>query len=725
LVQDAQIKKIVRKTKLKSYRVLSFLLVAAFWLCALFYQGCDNKVMDDESKIRTLKNDYLESGNCVSCHTKEHNEWTGSHHDWAMKLPDPSTVLGDFNNAKYEADGVRYFFKRSGENYIISSQENGQDPIEYRISYTFGVTPLQQYLVEFPGGKYQVPRVSWDTEKKTWFHQYAGTTINPNDWLHWTNGGQRWNTMCAECHSTNLQKNYDRDNDIFNTTFSEINVGCESCHGMGKNHVQWAESTSQEGHSQIDSIGDDQNSQLNTCGACHSRRVKLTAVMDPQIPFAEQFMLQNINEEFYFPDGQIDEEDYVLGSFVQSKMYKNGVICSDCHDPHSLKLKFIGNALCLQCHEPSYDLKTHHFHEENTAQSECVNCHMPGKNFMGNDFRRDHSFRVPRPDQSIKYGTPNTCTGCHSNKSDEWASENIIKWYGPERKENYSDHLLLASKSELTIEEKSKILDFIGNIRESPISRSTVLEYIQLEGSEAEIKTLLNALKDSSALVRYNALRKLGSLPPAERTAIALEYISDQSRLVRIGAAQLVIDQATEDLPPELRDLLYRSNLELEEMLNANSDFPLGRLQYGDYYMQKGKIENAIEEYEMANKMDPLLTPVYSNLATAYNLLGKDSLALESLNRLILLEPEYARAYYLRGLLNYELGNTDAAIQDLKISTQKDPGHFRAFYNLANLYLKKGDYSRARKTIFTGLKLEPSSEDGKQLLNIIQARVEN
>jgi hypothetical protein len=110
------------------------------------------------------------------------------------------------------------------------------------VKYTFGFTPLQQYLVEFPGGRMQVPRISWDTKNKKWYHQYAGQKIPGHDWLHWTGNSQNWNTMCASCHSTNLQKNYNIDADTYNTTYSVINVSCESCHGAGKLHIDFVNS---------------------------------------------------------------------------------------------------------------------------------------------------------------------------------------------------------------------------------------------------------------------------------------------------------------------------------------------------------------------------------------------------------------------------------------------------------------------------------------------------
>ena len=382
-------------------------------------------------------NEYVGEAACISCHEKEYNDWRGSHHDWAMKLPNDTTVLGDFNDISFSADGDSYLFHKDDSLYYVTATDGKGITQEYTIAYTFGVTPLQQYLIKFPDGKYQTLRATWDTEKKEWFNQYAGQEIPHGDWLHWTEGGQRWNTMCAECHSTNLTKNYNPVKDAFNTSYDIINVSCEACHGPAGAHMNWAALDNPVGDTMIVSLGWERVEQFNQCAGCHARRVKLTEVMKPNVAFDDQFRLQTISSEFYHPDGQIREEDYVFGSFTQSKMFHNGVKCSNCHNAHSMELVYQGNLLCMQCHEVKYNAKEHHFHELETEGAQCIECHMTGALFMVNDFRRDHSFRNPRPDQSMKYGTPNACNGCHDDKSAKWSAYWVVKWYGPERIDHF------------------------------------------------------------------------------------------------------------------------------------------------------------------------------------------------------------------------------------------------------------------------------------------------
>ncbi len=178
---------------------------------------------------------------CVDCHKKEYDNWQNSHHDLAMDVADDKTVLGNFNDSIFEHKGVRTRFFRKGKKFFVNTQGPDGKMKDFEIKYTFGYTPLQQYLIPFPGGRLQSLTIAWDVEKKRWYHLYPEDPIDPEDWLHWTKNAQNWNGMCAECHSTHLQKNFDMETDTYQTTWSEIDVSCEACHGPASNHVEWAE----------------------------------------------------------------------------------------------------------------------------------------------------------------------------------------------------------------------------------------------------------------------------------------------------------------------------------------------------------------------------------------------------------------------------------------------------------------------------------------------------
>ena len=695
---------------------IAFLILS----CILLY-ACkkDGYVEIKDDKKQFVSTSFVGSNTCVACHKEQFNKWQGSHHELAMQIANDSTVLGNFDNIETTIDGVEYFFFQKNNDFFVKIKEVDASENEYKITYTFGVTPLQQYLVDFDNGKKQVLRVTWDTVKNVWFHQYKGNRIEPHDWLHWTRGAQNWNTMCAECHSTNLEKNYFIEKDSFNTTYSEINVACESCHGPANKHIKWA-TDNPDGKDSYILKGLNQDEQLNLCASCHARRVKLTYNLETGKKFEDQYMIQNITTNFYHGDGQIEDEDYVLGSFLQSKMFAEGVKCTDCHDSHSLKLKFDGNMLCTQCHIPAnYNTEAHHFHEKNTEASLCINCHMTGKYYMGNDFRRDHSFRIPRPDQSEKYGTPNACIGCHQEKSNEWAANTIKKWYGNKRQSHFSEALLLSSKNNISPSEGAMLETFINDLDFPEIARATVIENLNFTNQE-QYTALLQSLNDSSAIVRYNALLKFRALSPQERTPIALRHMNDSVRLVRIGAAQLIIglDENTLDVKDKLNVTTART--ELETMLFSNADFSTGRVQLGDYYIRNNNNYEAIKHYKMALLKDNLLTPVYSNLATAYSLVKDFKNASATLDQWILLEPNLSRPHYLKALLNFEINKNEEAISELKIAIKLNPNDTRSMYNLATFYFQdKKDLLLAESHINDALKIEPNNNDYKYLLALI------
>ena len=377
---------------------------------------------------------FVGSSNCRDCHNPEYDSWEGSHHDLAMAVASEETVLGDFNNTEFTLHGITSrFFKKEGKFFVYTNGPGGEMG-EFEITHTFGWFPLQQYLIPFPGGRLQTLHIAWDSRDMRWFRVPPEGPIEPDDWLYWTNAAQNWNGMCAQCHSTNLEKNYNPETDSYNTTWSDINVGCEACHGPGSAHVKWAE-MSEMARPQASNFALAQKTSnissrelVEQCAPCHSRRGAMGDYKHTETDLLENFLPSLLTEDLYFADGQIQDEVYVYGSFTQSKMYHQDVRCSDCHDVHSIKLVKEGNELCLQCHRAAqYDTSEHHFHKQEgetgepimSAEGEilfevgtgaqCAQCHMPGRYYMGVDYRPDHSFRIPDPALDAAIGAPDAC----------------------------------------------------------------------------------------------------------------------------------------------------------------------------------------------------------------------------------------------------------------------------------------------------------------------------
>lgn len=687
---------------------------SALYTLVSVLEGCDSPNDKKETLIQAnTPAVFVGSSTCQSCHTNQFADWKKSDHFLAMQHPHDSTVLGDFNNATYSADGVTSkFFKRDGKFYINTQGEDGRNH-DYEVLYVFGYFPLQQYLIAFPGGRLQATRVSWDSREKKWFHQYGGEKIHPQDWLHWTGNGQNWNTMCASCHSTDLQKNYDFTSDSYNTTWKEINVTCESCHGPGSKHIGFINSSGyKNGDSLINSgflyaHSTHPQLQLNTCAPCHARKTDLTAELIHSTEIMDDMIPQVISDEFYFADGQIKEEDYEYGSFAQSKMFHNNVRCSSCHNPHSGKLKVIGNELCMSCHEPKYNTQEHHFHAINTEGAQCISCHMPVKTFMGNDHRRDHSFRVPRPDQSVTYGTPNTCTSCHQDKSSSWAANAIKKWYGPNRAYHFSDDLLPGSL--LTDKSEHHLIKLLRDTLQPEIVRATAIQYLGNLQTPNSADALIRALTDKKPLVRYHAVRSLENFPPEVWVQQAYPNLSDKVRAVRIAAADLYHRLPSEAIPVVARSAYASADEENRRYLHYQTDFAVGNVMLADYELQSNDHVNAIVHYLRGLEKDSLMNYARLNLSAAYNSVGKNAEALKTLKDAAAIDPQNDRIFYNLGLLHYELGDIASAVKSFQQAVRLGSVNSGLYYNYGLLLQQQGKLKEAEQVLLKGYGLDPQA----------------
>jgi hypothetical protein len=149
---------------------------------------------------------------CGECHQAEFKRWNGSHHQLAMQAATDATVLADFNNTKFANGGVTSFFFKSAGKFMVRTDGPDAALHDYEIKFTFGVFPLQQYLVAMPGGRLQALGIAWDSRPREvrgqrWLFLYPNPKLRPSDPLHWTGIDQTWNYMCADCHSTNVRKN--------------------------------------------------------------------------------------------------------------------------------------------------------------------------------------------------------------------------------------------------------------------------------------------------------------------------------------------------------------------------------------------------------------------------------------------------------------------------------------------------------------------------------------
>jgi len=674
---------------------------------------------------------------CIECHKKEDDLWKSSHHALSMDVASDKSVLGDFNNAEFRHKGLTHrMFMKDGKYYMNTQGPDGKFA-DYQITHTFGFTPLQQYLVPFEGGKLQCLPIAWDSDKKKWFNLgdtvYSGQNIKPDNWLYWTNQAQNWNGMCADCHSTNLRKNFDPETNSFKTTWSEIDVSCEACHGPASRHIEWARLPEGSRPSDVNTglivrTRNLTNKELvNVCARCHSRRSIMSDYENNNDDLLNYMIPQLTTPPVYHVDGQILDEDYEYASFTQSKMFEKGIKCSDCHDSHSVKTLKPDNQLCLKCHRPDiYDNSSHHFHKmavpgskplinrgkpEYTqgTGSQCVNCHMVGKFYMGVDYRRDHSFRIPRPDLTVSIKTPNACNDCHKDKTVAWSQTYIEKWYGSRKRPHYGEVFAAARKNDPKA--IPELVLYAGNELFPLMVRATAVTLLANYDDSLCKKTIEKALGDPESLIRHSAIN--GFRPANVRTfeKIITPLLNDPVLGIRIEAAIRLSEVPEDQLSAPV---IKARKAALEEYKNANlyvSDFPGGHYNLGVMYANAGDLEKAAESYREALRIDNLFYMAKVNLATIYNLQKKNDEAEKLLRDVLTENPEIVDVNYSLALLLAEKGDIMESRKYFLRSIELMPQNTRIIYNLALLENSQGNSAQAEKYLLAALNKEPDNYD--------------
>lgn len=689
--------------------------------------------------------DFIGSQRCAACHQQAYKEWQGSHHDQAMMVADSASVLGDFDQATFTLNGITSTFFKKGDEYWVNTDGADGKLQDFKIDYTFGVSPLQQYLIGFDDGRYQSLSIAWDSRSKEeggqrWFHLYPDVSGH-EDVLHWTRFSQNWNSRCAECHSTNLQKNYDVSSNSYQTTWFEIDVACESCHGAGSQHIEWLNSKDDnKGDNKglltdIRSDGQWQRSpglntaakhgasrahtdqQINSCAGCHSRR-SIIGEVDNKTPQGQELLDTHlsrlIESPLYHVDGQILDEVYVYGSFVQSKMYQRGVVCSDCHNPHSLKLKAPDNQVCAQCHNPSvFDQPEHHHHNNTSEGSQCVNCHMPETTYMTVDPRRDHSLRIPRPDLSQSLGVPNACNQCHTDKETDWTLAAFKQWY-PDRIEQASFAPLIYAGEQGAAQALPQLSALVDDESMPIMVRASGLQLLRNYPNQYAVNTALLQLESSSATMRLAAIGVIELLPEQQRIRHLWPLMSDPVKAIRLEAARLFASMLVSHnvvLQPSQKQTVQAAVDEYIASIQLNADTPAGQMQLGVLYQSMNQWGLAEQAYQQALLIEPHYIPALLNRADLFRAKGQDQLALPLLEKAILIDANNVSANYAMGLLMIRLKQLDKATAYLEVAATQAPDIVRYSYVYAVALFESGKRDWAITMLKRALLRSPGNTD--------------
>jgi predicted CXXCH cytochrome family protein len=465
----------------------SRLLAATFLLLALTVVLRANEAPGQATRPsgqQAISGDYLGSQSCARCHDVEHAQWKNSLHIKMTKPVAEATIVGDFREGTKFSDHDRaYTFSMKSGKPVISVSFGGRPPETFTVDYTLGAKRYQGYLSTLPEGRIYVLPVFWHVASKRWVDWKEITPIP--DGAHEIR--QIWNSNCFNCHGTNIVQGYDLDEKKYRSTWTEMGIGCEACHGPGRRHVALMEEWEKDPASKPKYDNSSKNRQLSdtlkifstrsseprriydTCAYCHGNKTNVFVgfkggdnYSDYAMPFliSEPIPESDLQGEFW-PDGRPNRFNRPQALTLSGCFKAGAITCTNCHvahgsrNEHSLKVNIYqgrnGDALCTQCHTapkpqaaspkpqaPSpkpasftgAGLQAHTFHAPESAGSRCINCHMSDVNWRLLIRRRDHTFRPPVPENTAQFGVPNACTTCHDNRSPEWAVRQMDAWWG-------------------------------------------------------------------------------------------------------------------------------------------------------------------------------------------------------------------------------------------------------------------------------------------------------
>ena len=672
---------------------------------------------------------FVGSERCASCHQSQHAAWKNSQHAHAMAHARGGAVLGDFNNATFTKDGVTTtFLTRDGRYFIRTAGRDGTAG-EFEIAFTFGLEPLQQYLVQMPGGRLQAFGIAWDTRPKSaggqrWFDLYPGQKLPSGDPLNWTGIQQTANFMCIDCHVTNLHKNFDAAANSYASTWTEPGVGCEACHGPGAAHaadpkkarlpasfpsrlgIAWG--TDLAARPKVPPPAAGEIAEIEVCARCHARRSQLTDEIHAGQPFADGFRRALLEPGLYRADGQMQDEVFNYGSFLQSRMFSKGVTCTNCHDPHSQKLRAEGNAVCTQCHEPAkYQARSHHFHPPESAGAQCVSCHMRMVTYMVVDPRHDHSFRVPRPDLSAELGTPDVCTSCHRDKTTSWAATELKTRLGhpPSGFQTFGEAFSAADRG------APGAGDLLAKIVTDPaqpaIVRASAIARANALGPAAANVDLRAALADPDPAVRAAAAEAAGSRDPTQFAALLAALLRDPLRQVRLEAVRSLAGPGEMRLSDADRAAFRAALDEYVGVQRYNADRGEAHMNLALLEIRRGNRLLADDHLKRAIAIDPTFVPAYAQLADLLRVRNEEPQAEELLRQAVQRTPDSALAHYSLGLSLVRQRRLNDALAELGRAAELEPDAARYGYVYAVALDQARRKPEALRTLDDVLKRHP------------------
>jgi predicted CXXCH cytochrome family protein len=617
-------------------------------------------------QARQDANGYTGSNACQSCHQSAYDTWRKTLHVQMTKPIAEARVEGDFGNgAVLSQNGRSYTMERRDGRYFVSIARQKQQAEKFEVHYTLGARRFQGYLSKLADGRIYVLPVFWHNEARRWVDWKEITPV-PDDPDH--DLRQIWNITCVNCHATNLVKNFNPATKTYATTWTEMGVGCEACHGPGAAHIavtsEWqknpatrpAEPTAAQLRIFAASKATPRE-MFDACGYCHGNKNNVFFGFKPgdryedyALPFLiSQPIPDNDPQGEFWPDGRPSRFNRPQALTLTGCFQRGQATCTSCHrmhgsaNDHALKIPVEAEGggltrqsdrLCTQCHE----VATSHSHHDAASQgSRCVACHMSDVNWRLITRRRDHTFQPPVPELTARFGVPNACTTCHEDKSPEWAVSTMDAWYGNAEKRRavvrLSDTMyragtgdtsvlpdlarLAADRSHGTLI-RASAAEFVGQLlAKKPTAESaehaepkknSAVSAISAVEFRSVVNALIGAAADREPAVRVTAVRALSQIAPdtdPRVTSVLAAHLTDSARLVRVSAVEALTALGIMRLVGARGDALSRAQDEWAESLRTFNDVAADHTALGWLEASRGRPDVGTKELQIAISLDP------------------------------------------------------------------------------------------------------------------------
>ncbi|MBN1570306.1 MAG: tetratricopeptide repeat protein [Acidobacteria bacterium] len=667
---------------------------------------------------------YAGTQSCRECHEKFYQLWAPSYHGLAMQpftaelfqsrlaVREGSVTIGD-SAYRMEFDGKRAWIKESGP----------EGNKEYPLVHALGGKNVYYFLSPMDRGRLQVLPLAFDVRRQSWFDTAASGIRHfrdvEEDPVGWKDQEYTFNTSCYGCHVSQFARNYDLKTDTYKSVWREPGINCEACHGSAVEHVRvcrQAAAGKPPEDLKIDVILPPKYSSKiasDACSVCHAKASPLTVSFKPGDDFFDHFDLGAFELPDYYPDGRDLGENYTYTQWLMSPCAKSGQLdCMHCHTS-SGRFRFAGdqkNNACMPCHAGHVkNAAGHSHHAEANAGSVCISCHMPMTEFARMR-RSDHSMLPPVPAATLAYKSPNACNVCHTNKDAAWADGWVRKW----RKRDYQAPVLhraslIDAARKRDWRQLPAMLKYLGREDHDAVFAASLIRLLRPCDDDRKWPFLIRALKDPSPLVRASAAESLGDRIDHETVNALSAAVQDKSRLVRVRAASAMAAIPGDFLDAKTTAAFDKAAGEFKEILNARPDHWASHYNLGSFHLSQQDYRQAIAYCETAIRLQPRALQPYVNISFAYNALGLNEKALQSLRRACELQPESLEANLNLGLLLGEMGRFEEARTYLQKAEKLDPECAVAAYNLGMIHARMDKTDQAVDYLRRACALQPDN----------------